>query len=60
MGSCTSMFDDEDERILKLKNKQLKSEMEYFREQLKKQRAVHSELGLDGKGISKNESKEDL
>lgn len=54
MGGCISVvsYEDEDDKIIKHKNKQHAREMQEFQKQLRLQKGF-SELDINGKGISK-------
>jgi hypothetical protein len=55
MGLCQSLhYDDDDDKVLHLRNKQMKKEMQEFQRQLRQQRCF-SELDLSGKPKVKNE-----
>jgi len=48
MGQCTSVMMDDEDKILHLRNKQMKRELQEFQKQMRKQRAF-SELDLTGR-----------
>lgn len=56
MGGCQSLqsrYEDPDDRDKRIKDKRVEKELQYHREQLRRQRQVFSELDINGKGISR-------
>ncbi len=51
MGGCISViqYEDEDDKAKRINDKRVAKELEFFREQLRKQRMVYSELDMNGK-----------
>ena len=53
MGGCISVisYEDPDDKAKRINDKRVAKELEFFREQLRKQRMVFSELDMNGRGI---------
>lgn len=50
MGSCQSLYyEDEDDKVIRIKNQQYAREMKEFQRQLRQQRQMFSELDLMGR-----------
>lgn len=55
MGNCKSLhYEDDDDKVLHLRNKQMKKELQEFQRQIRFQKCF-SELDINGKGKVKNE-----
>lgn len=55
MGLCQSLYDEDEMRTKEMRKIQAK-ELQEFRKQLKNQRCQHSELDLQGRGKSRQQS----
>lgn len=61
MGSCQSLYyEDEDDKIMRIKNKQYAREMKEFQRQMRQQRQVFSEMDLTGRPRQKKNIKINL
>lgn len=55
MGNCISGYEDDDDRQLHLRNKQMKNELQEFQKQLRLQKCF-SELDFNGRPRGKSEA----